>query len=722
VAPLPGVAFLDQYTAGYHLAVWLAPGADVTTAPAGWALTDVTADLLQPGDGSETAIAITRGRLDEFSTAAPATCVFTLINTSGNYTPRRRQGAYWPYMKVGLPVKAAIVTASATYERFSGFIDDLDPDWDETGNYAVVHVTAHGIMQRLSQGQDLLTSAQTRAVGQTSPIAWWPMEDGPAAVKAASGLPSGLPLIPVSGGSVNYANATARAAFAAGGSADGSAPLVDLSAGGTLTALVPYSSATSWRVEFDGRWDAFTGGTYTAALQFNTLSDAGLFEVDATSLGLGGLYIQYYGGGFALFTSNVAVDDGLWHHIRVDGAQSGGNIALTVTLDGVAVITQTLAGLAFGRVTNVVVNPLGFYSTVSQTAFGQMAVWAPWSSSVDTYDAFLGHAGEDPVARQTRLCADNDVAYVADGTSDAAMGPQGVDTLLNLLQQAAIADGGVLEDGVGFGVAMRTVNGRYNTPVAFTPTIGQIDPPWRPVENNLRTRNKVTATRTSGSSVTYTQPTGLPYAPGGAGGVGTYTDNVTVNADSDDTLIYQASFRVGLGTVDADRYPAMGLNLAARTALLPTWLPMATSDRMTVGAGYSTAASDPPDLILEGWSERLSRLLYKVAANTAPARPWIVGVLDTDRLDTAGLTLHALWDGAAATFTVDNSDGVLCSTAAGDYPQDLNVDGQRVTVSACAGSSNPQTMTVSVASVNGVSVSHAAGAAVSSWAPILLTM
>src|SRR5438046_6616692 len=86
-----------------------------------------------------------------------------------------------------------------------------------------------------------------------------------------------------------------------------------------------------------------------------------LWEIDATDVGDGGLYVQWSanaGASTASYASNADVADGLWHHIRIDMTKSGGNAAVTVYLDNVSVISQN-SGLAWSTASRVLVNPTG---------------------------------------------------------------------------------------------------------------------------------------------------------------------------------------------------------------------------------------------------------------------------------------------------------------------------------------------------------------------------
>jgi hypothetical protein len=73
-----------------------------------------------------------------------------------------------------------------------------------------------------------------------------------------------------------------------------------------------------------------------------------------------------------------------------------------------------------------------------------------------------GFTGEDPVARLIRLCAENGIDLVTQGDSVArgvTMGPQGVDTLYNLLNECVDVDQGVLyETRTQLGVTYRAAS------------------------------------------------------------------------------------------------------------------------------------------------------------------------------------------------------------------------------------------------------------------------
>lgn len=713
-ASLPGVPLLPTFISGYNFAALLGFGVDATADPSTYTLTDVSLDVQQtPG------ISIVRGRFDEQSTTMPATCSFALDNRTGNYSTRRPQSIYYPNVRVGMPLKIVVATAGDTFERFSGFVDSWEPGWDTSGNYAIVNVTAHGALYRMGQGNNPLHSPLFRAIPTLNPLAYWPMEDGADATYCASAV-GGPPMVVQSG----------TATFGADGGPGGAAS-VDFSGSLLMRGAVPAAaSSTSWRVSFMMNWGTgtITPGTTQAPLSIATANgDTWYVSVQATSTvysitfglvqgGAGGSFFGTFGS--SAWTPTTGRD---WHLVDMIASQNGANIDVSVTLG--SHLWGTLSGFYTGVTLSKVtaIKPGDFYiaPTIQTFMLNHIAVTAPASTGMSTTapdltNAVKGYSGETAITRLTRLCAEERVPLTVYGTDGGkTMGVQATSALLTLLREAEDVGGGVLEDGVNFGLAYRELGTRYNQTAALAPTLNQLAPPLAPVEGTQRTRNDVTVSRTTGSTGHYAQPAGQPYAVTGAGGIGSFTDYRTLNVDTDDVLSPRAAWYVHLGTVDADRYPNLALNLAARTALIPAWLGCANGSRITVASTYPNGGQ-APDVLLEGWTEDLSTFMWDVAANCAPALPWAAAIFDAVLYDSATSTLALLAPAGTTSLSVAVGDGLLWKTGAVSF--DINVGGARFPVTNIAGASSPQTFTIGAVS-NGVVKDIPAGASVRLWNP-----
>jgi hypothetical protein len=738
-----GVPFLDQFVPGYSFGARIYPGADTTTDPTTWTPVDISAHILQPGDGSMPAISIGRARLGEQQQTPPASCVLVLRNDpakgNGAYTPRRATSPYWPYMRAGLPVDVFIATALATYVRFAGRVESLEPGWDETGNYAVVMVTAYGVLYDIEQGSTPLRSSSYRAIsGAPHLLNYWSLEDGSQAVQAVNDV-AGQPSLVVAG-------AVSFGTVAAGGTASA----VDLDGGGTLSASVRNGvSGTQWAVsgtviigDTGPTSDAAaiapvlylttTNGTMLVSASCDPATNPDrsfmrLWFTDYATLTTAtyGAPIPLVGGVGSVHTFTVyqAILFASFYSpgIILDGVDQGELAAYTgdpgrlraVTVGATAAQIATQLGAGPFDSTNVAVCHVAHFN--GYTAAGD----------VDYTAARTGHTGETPSARLARISAEEHIPFALPaGPSDPTrtMGAQQVDTLANIARDCETVEGGVLEDGVNFGWQLWTVESRYNQTPAFAPALTQLAPPLLPVENTLRIRNDVTAAQPAGTSARYSQPAGQPYAVSGPGGLGGRSYPVTMNVNSPDLLLHRAAWLVHLGTVDADRYAPLAVNLAARTGLIPAWLALGNGDRWTTTSTYPTGGTGP-DVLVEGWTEGLGRVCYTIAANTAPADPWNVLVVDDPvygRIGSDSTTLAAAVAAGVTGAVSVNVGTALWSTAAGDYPLDFNISGERVTVSAVSGAVSPQTFTVSARAVNGVSKDLAAGAKVDLWLPLVI--
>jgi len=709
-ASLPGVPLLPTFVSGYNFAALLGFGIDPTADPSTYTLTDVTLDV-QQAQG----ISITRGRLDEQSTTMPAQCGLVLDNRSGNYSTRRVQSTHYPNVRVGMPLKIVIATATDMYEQFSGTVDSWEPGWDTTGNYAVVNVTAHGVLQRLGTGNDSLASALYRTISSRSPLAYWPMEDGTDSGSAASAV-NGRPM--TQGGSITYANAGPA----------GGGPVPDFNNTGQLTGYITGASSTSFELDFVFRNDE-TGSSatdYIGVLEIYTTTSRFAVAIDPISQSL---FVWTTAAGFSC--SGALPADGTWHTAQLVFVQTGSDITLYPFIDGVnAVGSQTLTGMTVGQLTVVRAPARTIFDVAAGSIFstkvhlGALAAYSPAvatpSNAVNFGSAVSGYDGERPTVRLARLCQEASIPFVLYGTgSNRRMGPQTTSTLLSLLRECEAAGGGVLEDGVNFGLRYSELESRYNQTATMTPTLGQLEPPLNPVESNQRIRNDVTASRTDGSSARYVQPAGLPYAVTGAGGIGSVTDALTVNVFTDGVLYSYASWEVFLGTVDADRYTPLAINFAARTALIPQWLACVNGSRITVPTTYDTAGL-PPDVLLEGWTLDLSTFVFRVAANCSPAISYNLAITDSSTAGRVGAddtTLAAGIGTSDVSFTVSYT--YAWSASAGDYPFDIMVGAEQMTLTSVAGTTFNVTRGVGY---NGYTSAHNAGDAVTLFRPAVAAL
>ncbi len=323
-------------------------------------------------------------------------------------------------------------------------------------------------------------------------------------------------------------------------------------------------------------------------------------------------------------------------------------------------------------------------------------------------------------ARIRRLCAENGITAATTGNG-TQMGEQLPDTLLDLIQDAADADGGVLTElrnQLGYGYGHRA--GRYNQPVALALDYaqGHVTPPFKPLDDDSELRNDVTVTRDGGGSARAERTSGPNSVLAPPAGAGRYDDGFTLNLGRDLHCADQAGWRLHLGAWDEQRYPTLTINLGRNPSLISAVAALDSGDRITIANLPPWVSYDLADLIIDGYSERFDSVEWIWTANLSPARPFDVGVHGVGRYGTAGSQLNSSATNSATSLSVATTSGPLWTTAGGDMPFEIIVGGERMTVTAISGASSPQTFTVTRA-VNGVVKAHSSGAAVELYQPAI---
>jgi hypothetical protein len=175
------------------------------------------------------------------------------------------------------------------------------------------------------------------------------------------------------------------------------------------------------------------------------------------------------------------------------------------------------------------------------------------------------------------------------------------------------------------------------------------------------------------------------------------------------------------------RYPMVRMNFRRSPDLFQAWLESPQIGAKVRLSNLPTGHSpDDVDLIVVGWDMFINPLEWYLAAVTIPAGPYVVGELasatgetDPGFLDWDTCELDTSVNSSTTTFLINATP--LDTTVADDQPRDVFIGGERVTVTACSGGSQPQTWTVT-RSVNGVTKSHSAGAVITLADPLIPTL
>lgn len=730
VAPTPtiGEPFLPALLgANARIAFESAFGADLTDIDgAGWLWTDLGSDPRHdPG------VSATVGRSDNVSQAGAAATAATLNNQHGNYTPSNPTATN--NVALNTPFRERMTLDGSTWTtRFQGYLDSANPVTDQSARVRGVDAAAFGALGRLGGLKKPLQSPMYRA-NQADPnlIAYWAMEDLAGSSALASSVPNGRPMRTINSTAIKFADAAP----------DGSLPLPNFSNNAIVIGDVQGAAPGSWAVSFALRPnDISTTDTVQSVSVYsgNFVFQFGYLNPLPPTFPTASVSIVVSGAGFNLGSPDAfdytggpdpLMAAGEWAHIQMCAVQVGADIHLGLYCNGIdmsAGVPFVLTGVTLGAINRVQVGgPISaggsFQSNDVNVGHAGVSVPCPVTgansnptpaNTAQLVAALDGYTGERADARLARLCAEAGFVLTLSGTSNVTMGPQAVNTILNLMRECEAADHGVLYDGLGPGVGYQCRSDRYNATSVLTLDMGA-DPPqvatFVPKFDKQALKNLYSVSRKNGGSAIAEQTVG----PLRTALAGVEDAEATINVDSDDVLQGHAGWLVLLGTVPGFRFPATGLNMRGIPSLAAAVLGVGIGDRITIRRPAAKSVDLPPDdidLIVEGWTETTSASTWMLALNCSPFAPNVIATVNdtAGRVDSTDSVVHL---DATTTATTISVSGTLpwVTTAAfpGDFPFDITVTGERMTVTAITGATPPQTFTVT-RSVNGVVKGHLA--------------
>lgn len=725
-----GIPILETKFADLRLVVEIAWGSSYGPDPGRW--TDITADLAAP-------VTITVGRADEASDTQPASVSLLLKSPGGRYF-KGPQSPNWPNVKRGTPIRVRIILNGVSYTRFYGYAQEFTPTFDDARVNPRAQVAAFGILRRLNR-PTMLRSAYYRSTALTASsnpnlLAYWPCEEGSVASQIASGLPGGpnmtLSAYPAFAQNSSFPSSAALPQLV-GSIWSAALPAPGAGAGSDNTLLFMLSLPSTG--EADGTVIArfYTKGTaarvdlvYTAAsngqLALRSYNAAGTQLAAVGPITLSAPHAGFNGWPVLIAMSLAADGSGnVAHTLGFMPLLSGYRFDFTsFPVGAFSANTSFLSSASTGVATQVVINPGG---QLAQTAIGHITYQATGAitSLLAAAHAFNAWTLESATDRLARVCAEQgDPIDVAPGTG--MMGYQSIDTYINILRAAELVDGGVLYDGAGPGLTYVPASARQNLTATLTLDVaaGHLIGPVQPVDDDQRIVNTYTATRTGGSTATFSDTT----SPLSVNTIGPYPDGKTINCSNDFMLADFAAWKVHLGTVDAYRWPTLRMRFNKSPEILLGWLNTQITSRIDVANLAQVLPGldpRPVSLIAEGWTETIDKLEWSAGVNTTSYDPWRIAHLAADVNDFSEGVLRPESDGStnvgraeigANSLIISTPSGPLWTTDPAECPIELDIGGIHVTATAISGTSSPQTFTVSP-----VTMAIPDGAAVVIWNP-----
>lgn len=606
---------------------------------------------------------------------------------------------------------------------------------DVTGRDQYVKLEASGISRRLgSSGTYPLQSAMFRAAlkNTPAPVHYWPCEDAQGATGASNIVVPSAPL--------NVAVGTTTWSTYSGFDCSKSLP--------------SFNKTDIWQA-----WTLGYTVTGVTQLRFLLYAPANAITnlssiVDMKTNGSIALTRLIYGTGGTLrligYNANLGVvfDSGAVA-FNIDGQKIRVDISLTENGSGgvdwkfaTLGVGSSSGGYTTGTVGSQTVGPMN--SVVFNADQGMQGVSIGhvmlYNAAVDLFaqaQQLNAYAGESPYLRMYRLAGEEGIElyYTAGPYSDSnlPMGSQLPKTLLQLLQEAAAMDMGYLTEARTFGgyIYVRRTD-LYNQPVMLTASKSnhEIQGDWSgPVTDDQITRNDITLTRQGGGSYRSTLNSGRLSIASPPSGVGPYPASNTVNVQIDQYLRDLSGWQLGRSTIDRERYSSLSLDrrnvhVQANATLTAALNNVDVGHKVVVTGLSGIGIYDDAEQVCVGYVERLNRLVHTLALVTTPEEIYHAPVFDdgVSRWSPDNSTVNTGFNSLATSLLIDSAAGTpLWTTSAGDFPFDIVIGGERMTVSAITGSSTPQTFTVT-RSINGVVKSHVAGEQVSLFRPVYLAL
>lgn len=548
-----------------------------------------------------------------------------------------------------------------------------------TEGEARVDVAVSGILRRLGQGTSPLGSALRRALVVAAGMrAYWPMEDEDGSTQIASGLP-GRPAMAFAG----------DLDLAADSDLPGSRPLPTFGTTASVSGSIPGPFAGVWQADWYLNVETLPASPTTILAITGAPGSAVTSWV--IQLSTGNLTVNGYDVTATLVTAPTSAPTdmaGGWVHLQLLVEQDGANVDMSLTWQRVAYPAATLHSLS-STFAGVAGSPVAFSVPAAALLSGLSMGHLSFTSVADTAvagNAATGWLGDTAAERMARLFAEEGVLFrvIGDPATTERMGPQQDATLLTLADDAENVDGGILyEMPDAVGMLYRTRESMYNQPpnMILDAHQEQLQNPFSPILDDQRLRNNVTVTRRGGLSYQAVDEDSMEDR-------GDYPQTETLNLYSDSQVQDAAGWLLHQGTVPGMRYPSLVTRLGDAPEKIAEWLTVDQGAQVHVINLPPQHPTGTVRVIAEGYAEEVAPTEWTPTMNCSPASVWDVSVIDGDgvddqyllRLETDGSALAGDIDATDTAFDVYVYAGPAWVTDPAEFPFDIRVGGERMTV------------------------------------------
>jgi hypothetical protein len=595
--------------------------------------------------------------------------------------------------------------------------------WTPGGHDITMGIQAAGIKRRLSvTGTELIQSAMFREITRSDTsllVGYWPLEENVKSTSIASGLPN-TPPMSIVGTDISFG---ATCEFA------GTTSLVTLGMGIQLRANVLSSTDTGVikaRLILD--LPSSEPADLTPIIEVSQVKDASVRKWRLLYLTGGGVRLVGY-----THAGTVAEDTGPQTGATVGGTwwvgfeliQSGADVNWEIDIsepasDGSAStggVSGTFTSSSVGAISGAVIAPTG---GLNGCGVGQFGLANSTAALEIQASSLIAHHGETSTRRFARLCTEESIAYEIVGfesdVSSVQMGPQRVATFLQNVEDCEDAELGIMYEARHFfGLVLRTSETLFNQDsLSLSYTLKHLTGEPFPVPDDLLTVNDVTASLPDGTTFRSVEETGAASIQNPPVGIGQYPKPFRYPVRNAVDLPDIARFERHRGTFLGPRYPTIQLDTHRQVFVDDDELSddideLELGNRLNVDDLPNWLEPEAIDVLVQGYTERISNENRELVLNTTPASPYTVAVRgSTYYRDSLATVLNEALDTTETGVDVAVT-GPLWRTGATSF--DIMINGELMTVTNITGASSPQTMTVT-RSVNGIVKTHSIGSEV----------
>lgn len=563
-----------------------------------------------------------------------------------------------------------------------------NPGWDDTTVDQVVDVQAAGVLERLGQGDDPLRSSLYRDLStQPAVVAYYPLEEGSDSTEFRSGRANDNTSLAITG----------EVTLAAFSDLVSSEPIPTVADGYIRGAVPPYQGADDQRLMCLTKVPS-AGVSGDRILMRAWTSTGNVRRWDIVVDSAGNLTVEGYDSAGALVFSDgpIAFDVngkllGLSLLLQQNGTATDWQVATFEPGAAVGDAFDASVTTTYGRITWIQLGSITG-DGMNGTMFGHVAIF---NDDVDSAwnvigNSVIGWSGETALHRISRLATEEGIPLViaSDADDSEAVGAQGTDVLLSLLDDAAEVDLAFLgeqRDRRALRVRGHAALSNQDPRLTLDMADGRVVNPFSPPLDNQRVRNDITIERVRGGkhrAVQTTGPLNTSSPVDDPQGAGRHKSSQTLNLASDSQLRNQATWRLHLGTVNEHRVATLEIELEHHTDLIPSVLRMQQGDLVRITNPLPGLPPEDIDLLVLGWTHRITNQTWRARLNLSPGSPWRTAVTGSSRADTAGSELAQAATAADTTVWVHTWDGPTWTTDPTQAPLDLRAAGERWTAAS----------------------------------------